>query len=124
MEYYFDLDDEIKKVDYMLSGKRQISTIDVALVYNLCDKYIKSKLGVDILTIFEKTDNSSEDITNYLMFSLYSEPKIFNFLSKYSSFNPTNLSASFAFSFFILKFFNANSISFFTVTSKNCSSGN
>lgn len=83
MEYYFDLDDEIKKVDYMLYGKRQISTIDVALVYNLCDKYIKSKLGVDILTIFEKTDNSSEDITNYLMFSLYSEPKIFNFLSKY-----------------------------------------
>ena len=27
-------------------------------------------------------------------------------------------------SFLILKFFNANSISFFTVTSKNCSSGN
>ena len=52
MEYYFDLDDEIKKADYMLSGKRQISTIDVALVYNLCDKYIKSYNSFTLLSIF------------------------------------------------------------------------
>ena len=83
MNYQFDLDDEIKKIDYLLSSKEQISTMDVALVYNLCDKYIKSKHGVDILTIFEKISDSPEDITNYLMFSLYSESKILNLLSKY-----------------------------------------
>lgn len=83
MNFQFDLDDEIKKVDYLLLNKEQISTIDVALVYNLCDKYIKSKHGVDILTIFEKISDSREDITNYLMFSLYSESKILNLLSKY-----------------------------------------
>ena len=72
MENVFNLDQEINKLELELSSKSQISTIDLALIYNLCDKYIKSKLGVDILTIFEKIDNSPLDITNFLMFSLCS----------------------------------------------------
>lgn len=83
MEEKFNLNQEINRLELELSSKSQISTIDLALIYNLCDKYIKSKLGVDILTIFEKIDNSPLDITNFLMFSLCSEPKILNFLSKY-----------------------------------------
>ncbi len=78
-----NLDNEINKIDIALADKEQISTIDVALVYNLCDKYIKEKIGVNILTIFEKINNSPEDITNYLIFNLYFEPKILNLISKY-----------------------------------------
>ena len=83
MEFQFDLNKEIKKIDDRLLDKEQISTIDVAFIYNLCDQYIKNKLGVDILTIFEKVNTSPEDITNYLMLVLYSDTKISNFLSKH-----------------------------------------
>lgn len=78
-----NIDNEINKIDTILNGKEQISTIDVALIFNFCDKYLKEKLGVDILTIFEKINNSPEDITNYLMLCLYSESKILNLISKY-----------------------------------------
>lgn len=83
MESNFNLRYEINKVETQLSSKTQISTIDLALVFNICDKYIKSKLGVDILTIFEKVDNSAEDITKYLMLCLYSEPDLLNFINAY-----------------------------------------
>ena len=75
MDRNFDLNQEINKVESELSDKSQISTIDLALVYNLCDKYIKSKLGFDILTIFDKVDQSPDDIARYIMFELFSETK-------------------------------------------------
>lgn len=80
MENSFNLRQEINRVENELSNKEQISTIDLALVYNLCDKYIKNKLGVDILTIFDKIEQSPEDITRYIMFELFSEIQIANFL--------------------------------------------
>ena len=83
MDRNFDLNQEINKVESELSSKSQISTIDLALVYNLCDRYIKSKLGVDILTIFDKVDQSPEDITRYIMFESFSEIRIVNFLDSY-----------------------------------------
>ena len=83
MDRNFDLNQEINKVESELSDKSQISTIDLALVYNLCDKYIKSKLGFDILTIFDKVDQSPDDIARYIMFELFSETKIANFLDSY-----------------------------------------
>lgn len=83
MNASFNLKQEINKVELQISNKEQISTIDLALVYNLCDKYIKNKLGIDILTIFEKVDNPAEDITKYLMLCLYSETELLNFLNSY-----------------------------------------
>ena len=91
MDGNFVLNQEINKVESELSSKSQISTIDLALVYNLCDKYLKSKLGVDILTIFDKADQSPEDITRYIMFELFSETRIVNFLD---SFGLTSLLAN------------------------------
>lgn len=76
-----NLDVELKKLDVLLEGKQQISTIDVAMVYNLCDKYIKEQLGMDILSIFDKVSSSPFDVTNYILFTLYSESKLFNFLT-------------------------------------------
>ena len=66
-----------------MEGKPQISTIDLALIFNICNNYIKNKLGVDILTIYDKINDNPEDITRYLMFCLYSEPKILNIINKY-----------------------------------------
>ena len=83
MNGVFDLNQEINKLEFELSSKNQISTIDLALVYNLCDKYIKSKLGIDILTIFDKVEQSPDDITRYIMFKLFSETKLVNFLTGY-----------------------------------------
>lgn len=83
MNDVFDLNQEINKLEFELSSKNQISTIDLALVYNLCDKYIKSKLGIDILTIFDKVEQSPDDITRYIMFELFSETKLVNFLTSY-----------------------------------------
>jgi len=79
----FNLNQEINKLEAELYNKNQISTIDLALVYNLCDKYVKGKLGVDILTIFDKVDQSPEDITRYIMFQLFSETRIVNFLDSF-----------------------------------------
>ncbi len=83
MNANFNLKQEINKVETQILGKDQISTIDLALIYNLCDKFIKFKLGIDILTIFDKVDSSAEDITRYIIFCLYSEPELFNFLNSY-----------------------------------------
>ena len=48
MGLQLDLNKEIKKIDDSLLDKEQISTIDVAFIYNLCVQYIKNKLGIDI----------------------------------------------------------------------------
>lgn len=83
MDRKFNLDIELKKLYIHLEGKPQISTIDLALIFNICNNYIKNKLGVDILTIYDKINDNPEDITRYLMFCLYSEPKILNIINKY-----------------------------------------
>lgn len=84
MDNNFYIKQEINRIEEQLSSKQQISTIDLALIYNLCDKYIKSKLGIDILTIFEKVESSTEDITKYLMMCLYSETELLNFLNSHN----------------------------------------
>ena len=38
-----DIDFELSKLREILGEKHQISTIDLAFVYDLCDKYIKNK---------------------------------------------------------------------------------
>ena len=83
MERKFNLDIELKKLDAHLENKQQISTIDLALIFNVCNEYIKYKLGVEILTIYDKIKSSPEDITRYLILCLNSEPKILNFIKKY-----------------------------------------
>ena len=82
-ERKLDLDLEINKLESILNSRPQLSTMDIALVYNLCDRYIKKRLGVDILSIYERTKESPESITRYLMLSIYDEPKLFNFIKKY-----------------------------------------
>ena len=40
MDRKFNLDIELKKIDIHLESKQQISTIDLALIFNVCNEYI------------------------------------------------------------------------------------
>lgn len=76
--------EELRKLDERLNGKNIISTIDLAEIYNLCDKYIKSILGRDIITLFETITSSPEEITRYIMLCLFSNQEILNFINFYN----------------------------------------
>lgn len=79
----FNLELEINKLDRLLQNKEIISTIDMAFVFNFCDRYIKDLLGMDILSLYDKTSNGVKEVTRYLIFCLYSEDKILNLIKKY-----------------------------------------
>lgn len=79
-----NIKEELKKLDEELSGKTIISTMDLALIYNVFDKYIKSIIGRDIITLFKDLSCSPFDITRYIMLHLYSNQEILNFINTYN----------------------------------------
>jgi len=79
-----NVSEELRKLEGQLSGKEIISTIDLALIYNMCDKYIKSILGRDIITLFDEVSSSPEEITRYIMLCLFSNQEILNFINSYN----------------------------------------
>ncbi len=82
-----NVSEDLKKLEEQLRGKEVISTIDFALIYNMCDKYIKSILGRDIITLFDEVSSSPEEITRYIMLCLFSNQEILNFINSYNSSN-------------------------------------
>ena len=83
MDDSFNLSIELRKLDEQLYDKHIISTIDLALIYNVCDKYIKSILGRDIITLFEDVSSSPEELSRYIMLCLFSKQEILNFINRY-----------------------------------------
>ena len=81
---YINVSEELRKLEEQLKGKEIISTIDLALIYNMCDKYIKSILGRDIITLFDEVSSSPEEITRHIMLCLFSNQEILNFISSYN----------------------------------------
>ena len=81
---YINVSEELRKLEGQLSGKEIISTMDLALIYNMCDKYIKSILGMDIITLFDEMSSSPEEITRHIMLCLFSNQEILNFISSYN----------------------------------------
>lgn len=80
----FNVDYEINKIEQTLSNKSQLSTIDLALIYNFCDRYIKNNCGINILEIFDKCNSGPEDITRFIIMKLSQDYKIINFINKYN----------------------------------------
>ena len=79
-----DLRIELTKLDDIYSQKSILSTIDIALFYNLINNYIQSILSVDILTIYDKANASAEDVSRYLYFRLCENGLLLNFMKKYN----------------------------------------
>ena len=83
MNSNINISEELKKIEEHLNGKNIISTIDLALIYNVCDKYIKSILGRDIITLFDQVSSPPEELTRYIMLCLFSNQEILNFINSY-----------------------------------------
>ena len=84
MHSNINVSEELRKLEEQLSRKEIISTIDLALIYNVCDKYIKSILGRDIITLFDEVSSSPEEIARYIMLCLFSNQEILNFINSYN----------------------------------------
>ena len=55
MEGSLNLKQEINKIESQISNKEQISTIDLALIYNLCDKFGFPRKGMHSLRKYYAT---------------------------------------------------------------------
>lgn len=83
-ELKFDLNAELNKLDNIYLQKEILSTIDMALFYNVIDKYFKSVLNVEILEIYDKVTSSAEDVTKYLFLRLCENTLLLNFMNKHN----------------------------------------
>lgn len=83
-ELKFVLNTELNKLDNIYLQKELLSTIDIALFYNVINKYFKSVLNIEVLEIYDKATSTAEDVTKYLFLRLCENTLLLNFMNKHN----------------------------------------
>lgn len=84
----------LSELKYDIQDKQQLSTVDIARLFNLCDVYIKEKTGRDILTIYETVQSSPEEITRYLILLLFENEDLMSFFRYFENYDLANQMAN------------------------------